>query len=430
MDTIFAVASGAGRAAVTVLRVSGPGSHALLATLCGNVPPERRASLRALRHVDGTLLDRALVLWLPGPGSYTGEDSAELHLHGGRAVAAGVADALVALGARPAEAGEFTRRAFLNGRMDLVEAEAIADLVEAETAAQRSQALRQMDGSLGALYRGWAGRLTGLLAREEALIDFPDEDLPPETEATARADLAALHDEIRAHLDDGHRGERLREGLVFAVTGPPNVGKSTLINALAQRDVAIVSSLPGTTRDVLEARVELGGAPVTLLDTAGLRDTDDIVEAEGVRRARARAAEADLIISLRDASTMQGTDDAVCGGRVLHVINKVDLHAAAGDDCLAISALTGEGMDRLRNALAGHARALTQAEGPPPLTRARHRAALLEAAARLQSAIVAPLPELRSEDVRLALRAIGRITGTVGVEDILDSVFRQFCIGK
>jgi tRNA modification GTPase len=428
MDTIFAVASGAGRAAVTVLRVSGPESDAVLAALCGNVPPERRASLRALRDVDGTLLDRALVLWLPGPGSYTGEDSAELHLHGGRAVAAGVADALVALGARPAEAGEFTRRAFLNGRMDLVEAEAIADLVEAETAAQRSQALRQMDGSLGALYRGWAGRLTGLLAREEALIDFPDEDLPPETEAAARADLAALHDEIRAHLDDGHRGERLREGLVFAVPGPPNVGKSTLINALARRDVAIVSSLPGTTRDVLEARVELGGAPVTLLDTAGLRDTDDIVEAEGVRRARARAAEADLIISVRDVSAMQG--DALRDARVLHVINKVDLHAVAADGCLAISALTGEGMDRLRDTLAAHARALTQAEGPPPLTRARHRAALLEAVARLQSAISAPLPELRSEDVRLALRAIGRITGTVGVEDILDSVFRQFCIGK
>jgi tRNA modification GTPase len=217
--------------------------------------------------------------------------------------------------------------------------------------------------------------------------------------------------------------------LVFAVTGAPNVGKSTLINALAQRDVAIVSSLPGTTRDVLEARVELGGAPVTLLDTAGLRDTDDIVEAEGVRRARARAAEADLIISVRDASLTQGMD-AGCDGRVLHVINKVDLHAAAVDGCLAISALTGEGMDRLRDALAAHARALTQAEGPPPLTRARHRAALLEAVARLQSAIGAPLPELRSEDVRLALRAIGRITGTVGVEDILDSVFRQFCIGK
>jgi tRNA modification GTPase len=388
------------------------------------------AALRALRGADGEVLDRALVLWLPGPGSYTGEDSAELHLHAGRAVVAGVADALVALGARPAEPGEFTRRAFLNGRMDLVEAEAVADLVEAETAAQRRQALRQMEGRLGAVYRDWAARLTMALAREEALIDFPDEDLPPETEAAARKALVALCDEMRAHLDDGRRGERLREGLVFAVTGPPNVGKSTLINALAEREVAIVSAAPGTTRDVLEARVELGGAPVTLLDTAGLRETVDAVEAEGVRRARARAAAADLVIGVRDASAAAGGWDEPAGGRVLRVVNKVDLGVAVPDGCIGVSALTGAGMGALREALADEARALTQAEGPPALTRARHRAALLEAVARLESAMEAGLPELRSEDVRLALRALGRITGTVGVEDILDSVFRQFCIGK
>ncbi|HEY2132576.1 MAG TPA: tRNA uridine-5-carboxymethylaminomethyl(34) synthesis GTPase MnmE [Acetobacteraceae bacterium] len=429
-DTIFAVASGAGRAAVVVMRLSGPASHALLAGLCRNVPAPRKAALRALRGADGEVLDRALVLWLPGPGSYTGEDSAELHMHGGRAVVAGIADALVAFGARPAEPGEFTRRAFLNGRMDLVEAEAVADLVEAETAAQRRQALRQMQGRLGALYRDWAARLILALAREEALIDFPDEDLPPETEAAARAALAGLLGEMRAHLDDGRRGERLREGLVFAVTGPPNVGKSTLINALAEREVAIVSASPGTTRDVLEARVEFGGAPVTLLDTAGLRETEDAVEAEGVRRARARAAAADLVIGVRDASADAGGWDEPAGGHALRVVNKVDLGVAVPDGCIGVSALTGAGMAALREALAGEARALTQAEGPPALTRARHRAALLEAAARLESAMEAGLPELRSEDVRLALRALGRITGTVGVEDILDSVFRQFCIGK
>ena len=297
-ETIFAVASGAGQAAIAVMRLSGPDSHAMLAELCGRVPPPRRASFRRLRGREGAELDQGMVVWLPGPGSYTGEDSAELYLHGGRAVLTGVADALVALGARPAEPGEFTRRAFLNGRMDLTEAEAVHDLVAAETDAQRRQALRQLDGALGALYRGWADRLRLLLAQQEALIDFPDEDLPPEVEAQVAGELAALHGEVAAHLNDGRRGERLREGLVFAVTGRPNVGKSSLVNALAERDVAIVSAIPGTTRDALETRVVLGGVPVTLVDTAGLRKASDEIEAEGVRRARARAAAADLVIEV------------------------------------------------------------------------------------------------------------------------------------
>ncbi len=300
-DTIFAVASGAGYAAIAVMRISGPASHAALAALCGRVPPPRRASLRRLRDCDGAELDQAMVVWLPGPGSYTGEDSAELFLHGGRAVLDGVADALVRLGARPAEAGEFTRRAFLNGRMDLTEAEAVHDLVAAETAAQRRQALRQLDGALGTIYRDWADRLRILLAQQEALIDFPDEDLPPEVEAAVQAELAALRAEVAAHLNDGRRGERLREGLVFAVTGRPNVGKSSLVNALAERDVAIVSATPGTTRDALETRVVLGGVPVTLVDTAGLRDSTDAIEAEGVRRALARAADADLVVVVTEA---------------------------------------------------------------------------------------------------------------------------------
>ena len=294
-DTIFAVASGAGHAAIAVMRLSGPDTRGILAALCGQVPPPRRLSLRRLRDID-----QAMVVWLPGPGSYTGEDLAEFYLHGGRSVLSGIADALVELGARPAEPGEFTRRAFLNGRMDLTEAEAIHDLIAAETEAQRRQALRQLDGALGTLYRGWANRLRLLLAQQEALIDFPDEDLPPEVEAQVQAELAALQQELSAHLNDNRRGERLREGLVFAITGAPNVGKSSLINALAERDVAIVSATPGTTRDALETRVVLGGVPVTLVDTAGLRETSDEIEAEGVRRALARAETADAVIEVME----------------------------------------------------------------------------------------------------------------------------------
>ena len=424
-DTIFAVASGAGRAAIAVLRLSGPRAAEVLAGLC-RPPPPRRAALRALRDAGGAVLDRALVLWLPGPASYTGEDSAELHLHGGRAVIAAVAAALVARGARPAEPGEFTRRAFLNGRMDLIEAEAVADLVDAETEAQRRQALRQLEGALGALYRGWAERLLVLMAQEEALLDFPDEDLPPEVAEAAGAELAALRAEIAAHLNDAHRGERLREGLVFAITGPPNVGKSSLLNALAERDVAIVSPTPGTTRDALETRVVLGGVPVTLVDTAGLRAAADPIEAEGVRRARAHAAAADLVIAVGEAGAVPGDvpPDA------LRVANKTDLGGAVPTDALGVSAATGAGLATLRARLAAEAARLTDRSGPPPLTRARHRAALETATACLAGAAAAVLPELRAEDLRGALRALGRITGAVGVEDVLDRIFAQFCIGK
>jgi tRNA modification GTPase len=425
-DTIFALASGSGRAAIAVMRISGPGSRAALAALCaGRVPAPRHAALRRLRH--HAVLDQALVLWLPGPGSYTGEDSAELHLHGGRAVVDGVANALAAQGLRPAEPGEFTRRAFLNGRMDLIEAEAVHDLIAAETEAQRRQALRQLEGALGTLYHGWADTLRRLLAQQEALIDFPDEDLPPHVEAAMLADLAGLRAEVAAHLDDAHRGEKLREGLCFAITGAPNVGKSSLINALADRDVAIVSPTPGTTRDVLEARVVLGGVPVTLIDTAGLRDTADPIEAEGVRRARARAADADLVIELVEAGSPA---PEVSDGRRLLVASKADLGRPGPGGALRISVLTGKGLDVLRRRLEAEATALTEGEGPPPLTRARHRVALQDALERLVSAGMSGLPELRGEDMRLALNALGRITGQIGVEDILDTLFAQFCIGK
>lgn len=428
-DTIFAVASGAGRAAIAVFRISGPGSGSALDGLCRRRPVARQATLRSLRNQSGELIDRALVLWLPGPGSFTGEDSLELHVHGGRAVVQAVSAALVELGLRPAEPGEFTRRAFLNGRMDLLEAEALADLIDAETTAQREQALRQLEGGLGEVLAGWRGRLLAVLAQQEALIDFPDEDLPAEVEAALLGEIAALQGEMRRHLDDDRRGERVREGLTIAVLGPPNAGKSTLINGLAERDVAIVADLPGTTRDVLEARIEIAGVPVTLLDTAGLRDSADPVEAEGVRRARLRAAGADLLV-VAEAPGEARVAALPAHRRVLKVATKADLGLRDGGADVAVSVHAGAGMEALRDLLARHVRELTAVQGPAPLTRARHRAALQEAAGCLDAALLAPQPELRGEDLRLALRALGRLTGQVGVEDILDSVFRQFCIGK
>jgi tRNA modification GTPase len=425
-DTIFALASGSARTAIAVMRISGSAAGPAVAALCaGTLPAPRHASLRRLRDPSGTTLDHALVLWFPGPGTYTGEDSAELHLHGGRAVIDGVADALTDAGLRPAEPGEFTRRAFLNGRMDLVEAEAVHDLVAAETEAQRRQALRQLEGALGALYQDWADRLRGILAYQEALIDFPDEDLPPEVEAQLLATLRAVRNEIHTHLNDAGRGEKLREGLFFAITGAPNVGKSTLINALAERDVAIVSPIPGTTRDALETRVVLGGVPVTLVDTAGLRETTDSVEAEGVRRALVRARDADLAMTVVEAGSPPPADP----GDLL-IANKSDLGGSGPHGALLISARTGAGMAELRARLAREARRMTLSNGPPPLTRARHRAALLMAAEHLDAAEQAALPELRGEDLRLAMRSLGRITGHIGVEDILDTVFSRFCIGK
>jgi tRNA modification GTPase len=425
-DTIFALASGSARAAIAVIRLSGAASGPAVAALCGGtLPAPRHASLRRLRDTSGAILDHALVFWLPGPGTYTGEDCAELHLHGGRAVIDGVADALTRAGLRPAEPGEFTRRAFLNGRMDLVEAEAVHDLVAAETEAQRRQALRQLEGALGALYQDWADRLRGILAYQEALIDFPDEDLPPEVEQQLLNTLRSVRAEIQIHMNDAGRGEKLREGLFFAITGAPNVGKSTLINALAERDVAIVSHIPGTTRDALETRVVLGGVPVTLVDTAGLRETTDSIEAEGVRRALARARDADLAMTVIEA----GSPPPDNPGHLL-IANKADLGHTGPDGALMISAKTGAGMDELRARLAQAARQMTESNGPPPLTRARHRAALLAAAEHLDAAEQAGLPELRGEDLRLAMRSLGRITGHVGVEDILDTVFSRFCIGK
>lgn len=438
-DTIFALASGTGRAGVAVFRLSGPAAGAALANLTRrDLPPPRRAVRVRLRDGIGELLDDGLALWFPGPASFTGEDVAELHTHGGRAVVAAVSDALVGLGLRPAEPGEFSRRAFHNGKLDLTAAEAIADLVDAETAAQRRQALRQMDGHLAALYDGWRETLIRALAYFEAAIDFPDEDLPDEVVDGVWASVESLRTAVAAHLAEAPRGERLRTGLHVAILGAPNVGKSSLLNRLARRDAAIVSAKAGTTRDVVEVHLDLGGYPVQLADTAGLRDAAEDIEEEGIRRALARWESADLGLVVFDGARLPALDSATLGlldERSIVVVNKADLVAEcpaeiAGHAVVALSAATGQGVAALEALIERQAAALL-GEGASPLpTRARHRAALAECLDALARARTAPLVELAAEDLRLATRALGRITGRVDVEDLLDVIFRDFCIGK
>ncbi|GJD52620.1 tRNA modification GTPase MnmE [Methylobacterium crusticola] len=432
-DTIFAPASGHGRAAIAVIRLSGPRSHAALAALTGAPPPPpRRLSLRTLRApATGEVLDRALVAWLPGPRTVTGEDMAELHLHGGLAVRAAVLRALAAVpGLVPAEAGAFTRRAFLNGRMDLTAVEGLADLIDAETEAQRRQALRQLDGVLGRRVEAWRAALLDGLARTEAALDFSDEgDVDDDTLAAGIAAAAApVRDSVRAALADGRRGERLRDGFTVVLAGAPNAGKSTLLNALARRDAAIVSDVPGTTRDAIEVRCDLGGLPVLLVDTAGLRESADSVEAEGVARSRRRMAQADLVLWL----TETGEAPPAGLGRVLRVRTKSDLAGGSRDASLAISARTGAGLDRLLAALEAAAQDALGA-GDAVVTRERQRIALERCAAHLDRVVAAHAatpPELVAEDLRLAVRALGEVAGRVGVEEVLDRLFSSFCIGK
>jgi tRNA modification GTPase len=429
----------------------------------------------------GERLDDGLVLWFPAPHSATGEDVAEFHVHGSRAVLAAIMEVLRRLGLRLAEPGEFTRRAFLNGKLDLLQAEAIADLAAAETEAQRRQALRQLDGELGGLYRGWTDRLTHTLAHLEAAIDFPDEDLPPEIEDRILGETEGLIAEIERHLADGHRGERLRDGIMVAIIGPPNAGKSSLLNRIARRDAVITSPVAGTTRDIVEVAVDLQGYPVVLADTAGLRDSDDLVEQEGLRRALRRAEEAEIRLFVFDARCPDQARGAASwpGPDTILVANKIDLLRSRGaakrsseetanpqlrktvmsgldpgihgdtpltsgvdgrgkpghyesgttERTMQISALTGEGVDGLLSAL-GERVAQTYRIEAPVLTRIRHRQALEDAALSLRRVLSAALPELRAEDLRLALRSLGHITGTVDVEDLLDVIFRDFCIGK
>lgn len=465
-DTIFALSTSPGRAGIAVLRISGPRAGAALAAMGG--PSEtrpRHATLVDLRAPDGgSSIDRALVLAFPRPRSFTGEDMVELQLHGGPAVVRAALEALAAIaGLRPAEPGEFTRRAFDNGKLDLSEVEGLADLIAAETEAQRRQALRQMRGALSALTEDWRHRLLAALAHLEAAIDFPDEDLPPEVWDRAQAEVSRLLDDISRYLEANPVGERLRDGFQIAIVGAPNVGKSSLLNALARRDVAIVAEQAGTTRDVIEVHLDLAGYPVILVDTAGLRDEVSAgaigtfgavgaVEAEGMRRARLRAADADLklvVADIRDWPALEAGTRAMIDDRAILVLNKSDLAPppaaaeAGGRPPFVVSARDGTGLDALLDHLQDVVtRHLGVSGAAPGLTRLRHRQALEACRDALERALAAADraggagddagddAALVAEDLRLAARALGRITGRVDVEDLLDVLFKEFCIGK
>ena len=446
IDTVYALSSAPGKGGVAVIRVSGPESwNSLKSLICNNkVPSVRQADLRRLVDpVSRETLDEAVVIGFRAPASFTGEDIVEYHCHGSPAVIEGVLSALSQMsGHRPAEPGEFTRRAFENGKMDLTEAEAVADLIDAETQAQRRQALAQMGGALSRLYDGWRAALVKTLAYIEAVIDFPDEDVPDSEIEKMRPQIEKLKCEIKDHLNDNRRGERLRHGIHVAVIGAPNAGKSSLVNALARRDVAIVSDLAGTTRDVIEVHLDLGGYPVILSDTAGLRpgqvgeDAHGAIESEGIRRALQRAEEADIRLLLFDGSAdrLDPGTAALVNEKAITVLNKRDVFESSPPggmkEGIKLSVKTGEGLDDLMAALIEKIKMLIGQRETPVLTRARHRAALEECLAALEKSLSAPLPELMAEDLRLAVRALGRITGRVDVEDLLDVIFKDLCIGK
>jgi tRNA modification GTPase len=446
-QTIFALSSGRPPSAIAMVRVSGPQARTAMTSLAGRLPTPRMATRVLLRDAGRQPIDDAVVLWFPGPASATGEDVAEFHIHGGRAVLAALFAALAAFeNVRAAEPGEFTRRAFENGKLDLTEAEALDDLIHADTDRQRRQALRQMKGLLGDRARDWRAQIIEASALIEAGIDFSDEgDVPQELIEPALAKIRALHREIEEVLAAQGRSERLREGLVVAIAGPPNVGKSTLMNQLARREVAIVSPHAGTTRDVIEVQLDLDGYPVTVIDTAGIRETDDPVEQEGVRRARARAEEADLVLWMIDAQHQETRPQETSALWIVR--NKIDLETtdaagprqsanglqqAAGGAEFGISAARGDGVQELIAALVIFARDFFGSEECGLIGRVRQRKLLQETSGMLHRSIsvIGKGEELAAEELRGAAIALGRLLGRVDVEDVLDVIFREFCIGK
>ena len=437
-ETIFAVATGRGKSGLSVIRVSGPDAAKALDFLhVGSLRP-RRASLRRLKTPDGRIIDEALCLWFPGPDSFTGEDTVEFQCHGALSVVALMMEMLgLVPGFRLARPGEFSRRSLDNGRMDLTEAEGLSDLIDSETEQQRQQAIRQLAGGLSREIDHWRADLIGVLALFEADLDFSDEgDVDTAVLVESESRLSRIRDQMGKVLATGTRGERLREGITIVLAGAPNAGKSTLLNVLAQRDIAIVSSIPGTTRDVVEVRLDLGGYPVTLLDTAGLRESSDSIEQEGVRRMLARAAVADIVVWLRSGDEVDlAIPDEIRSipGLLMSVVTQIDRYEVDWEG-LAISALTGEGMDEFVLTLTELVHDLMGQDGEGAvLTRARHREAVAEAVESVDRALAvlhSTGTELVVEEVRIAMRAIARVTGHVGVDDILDQLFSQFCIGK
>lgn len=443
-QTIYALATAPGRSAVSVIRISGPQARDVAAQLRLGRLAARQAAVRVLRHPQtAEPIDEALVLWFRGPASYTGEDCLELHVHGSPTVVEALFSCLQGLGLRLAEPGEFTRRAFENGKLDLAQAEGVGDLIDAETEAQRRQALSQVRGALGTLQRSWRERLVEALSVLEAAVDFPDEEIPADVAARARPVLTELVGELELALLDVQRGERIRQGYRIALTGAPNAGKSTALNALVGREAAIVTDRPGTTRDVIEAPLTLGAYRVLLADTAGLRDTDDVIEEEGVRRAFAWAQAADLRLWFVDRSAREIAGEQVVSDGDILVLTKADLDAGParataislahtkGLDVLEVDLRTADGAGALRGVLENKVTDALSASLPAAATRVRHAGALTTALGHLRSALSQELfAELAAEDVRLAIRSLDRITGRVHPEDVLDRVFATFCIGK
>jgi tRNA modification GTPase len=434
VSTIYALSSAPGRAGVAVIRVSGPAVHDALARMVKTPPKPRYAAFRTVKHpTTGEAIDGAVVILFNASSSETGEDVVEFQTHGSRAVIAAVLKALGEIpGCRLAEPGEFARRAFENGKLDLAQVEGLADLVAAETEAQRRQAVAQAGGALSQLYDGWRTRLIEIAALTEAAIDFSDEgDVSSTSLVEARKRAATLADEIAAHLDDGHRGEILRDGFRVALLGAPNAGKSSLLNALARRDAAIVSEEAGTTRDVVEVRLDLAGLPVIVSDTAGIHEAAGAIEREGIRRSLAAAREADLVVWLSEMGD-SNLPVGISRETSLVIRSKADLAGESLGHGLAISVVTGDGIDKLIGEIARRASQAVGDQASPALTQARHRESLENALDDIK-AFLAGGPaavELRAEDIRRAAHAIGRITGRVDVEDVLDQIFSRFCIGK